>query len=174
MKDKGTVYFFTGLSGAGKTTLGGLLYQKLKSVKPNVIWLDGDVMRKVFFDNLGYTAEERKKGAFRGFKICQFIADQGIDVVMCSISMYQDVRDWNRENIDNYIEIYIKVQKETLLKRNQKGLYTGGKNVVGVDLPFEEPQNPDIIIQNDGEHSPEEIIEELVKKLEENGSIGAV
>ena len=171
MDGKGTVYFFTGLSGAGKTTLGGQFYEYLKKMKPNVIWLDGDAMRKVFFDNLGYTAEERKRGAYRGFKICQFIADQGIDVVMCSISMYHEIREWNRSNIDNYIEIYVKVKKETLLKRNQKGLYTNGKNVVGVDLPFEEPMNPDVVIQNDGELSPEKIVEDLVKRLEENSLI---
>lgn len=94
------------------------------------------------------------------------MADQGLYVVSCSISMYQDVRDWNRENIQNYKEIYIKVKWDTLLKRNQKGLYSPGqKNVVGVDLPYDEPENPDIVIQNDGEQTPEEIVDFLERTL---------
>jgi len=80
------------------------------------------------------------------------LAEQGIDVVCCSIAMYSDVREWNREHISNYREIYLKVRRETLLHRNQKGLYTSGKAVVGVSLPFDEPQSPDIVIQNDGFH----------------------
>ena len=75
--------------------------------------------------------------------------------------MYSAVRDWNRKNIENYKEIYIKVSRETLQRRNQKGLYTGGKNVVGVDLPFDEPKTPDIILHNDGSQTPEEIVARL-------------
>ncbi len=165
MDEKGTVYFFTGLSGAGKTTLGGLFYKHLKTTKPNVVCLDGDGIRPVFMEDLGYTSEERRKGAARIFRVCKLLSDQGIDVVCCSISMYQEVRDWNRSNIKNYKEIYVRVEKETLLKRNQKGLYTSGKNVVGVDLPFEEPEYPDLIVQNDGEETPEEIVQRLENLL---------
>jgi adenylylsulfate kinase len=90
------------------------------------------------------------------------LSDQGMDVVVCSISMYDEVRDWNRENIENYHEIYIKPAWETLLQRNQKGLYSGKeKNVVGVDLPYDEPKHPDIVIQNDGRETPEEIVTHL-------------
>ena len=93
------------------------------------------------------------------------LSDQGLDVVCCSISMYGEVRKWNRENIENYIEIYIKVTKETLIRRNQKGLYTGGKNVVGVDIPFDEPKTPDITIENDGAETPESIVRYLEQAL---------
>lgn len=93
------------------------------------------------------------------------LAEQGIDVVVCSICMYSAVRDWNRANIAHYHEIYVKVKRETLLKRNQKGLYTSGKNVVGVDLPFDEPQTPDLTLQNDGEESPQAIVEQLERSL---------
>ena len=101
------------------------------------------------------------KAAWRAFRVCRMLSDQGIDVVCCSISMYSQVREWNREHIEQYKEIYIKVKRETLLRRNQKGLYTGGKNVVGVDLPFDEPKHPDIIIENDGEEAPESIVSRL-------------
>lgn len=164
--EKGTVYFFTGLSGAGKTTIGGLFYQRLKARKPNVVLLDGDQLRPMYALNIGYTDEERKEGAFRNFRLCNLLAEQGIDVVLCSISMYRDVRLWNREHIENYKEIYIKVSRETLFRRDQKGLYsTGAKNVVGIDLPFEEPQKATVVIPNDGDSDPLSIVEQLEKTL---------
>ena len=163
--EKGTVYFFTGLSGAGKTTIGGLFYRRLKERKPNVVWLDGDQLRPVFCEDMGYTDADRLKAAWRAFRVCRMLTSQGIDVVICSISMYSQVREWNRSNIERYREIYIKVKRETLLRRNQKGLYTSGENVVGVDLPFDEPQNPDVVAQNDGERTPEEIVFDLERQF---------
>lgn len=165
MSNKGTVYFFTGLSGAGKTTLGGLFHSHLKARKPNVVWLDGDQYRPVFTEDVGYTQEDRLRGAKRVFRVCKMLSDQGIDVVCCSISMYSEVREWNRANIENYKEVYIKVKKETLLKRNQKGLYTSGKNVVGVDIPFDEPKFSDVVVENDGLETPETIVARLEKEF---------
>lgn len=162
---KGTVYFFTGLSGAGKTTIGGLFHERLKTTKPNVVMLDGDSLRSVFCEDTGYSHEDRLKRAWRIFRVCKMLADQGIDVVCCSIAMFQQVRQWNRQNIEHYKEIYIKVSKETLMRRNQKGLYTTGKDVVGISLPFDEPESPDIVIENEGDQSPEEIVEGLERTL---------
>lgn len=160
---KGTVYFFTGLSGAGKTTIGGLLYRRMKARKNDVVLLDGDQLRRLSFNKQsGYTTEERRRGAFYNFEMCNMLADQGIDVVLCSISMYNDCRAWARENIENYREIYIKASWETLHRRDQKGLYSSGvKNVVGVDLLCEEPKCPDIVIENDGQELPESIVGRL-------------
>ncbi len=161
MSQQGTVYFFTGLSGAGKTTLGGLFHQRLKAAKPNVVLLDGDEIRGAFGEDVGYTQEERLRWAQRIFRVCRLLSGQGIDVVVCSIAMYGSVRQWNRANIPNYKEIYVKASRDTLLQRNQKGLYTAGKNVVGIDLPFEEPQTPDIVLPNDGDRTPLELVEQL-------------
>lgn len=166
MDNPGTVYFFTGLSGAGKTTVGGLFYRRLKERKPNVVVLDGDQIRPVFGEDTGYGFEERRHLAERAFRVCKMLAEQGIDVVCCSISMFHSVRKWNRENIPNYREIYIRVKGETLLARNKKGLYTNGKNVIGVDLPFEEPTSPDLIVQNDGDCTPLELVKQIEKSLQ--------
>lgn len=168
MDNKGTVYFFTGLSGAGKTTIGGLFHKRLKATKPNVVILDGDDIRPVFCEDSGYTNEDRLKRAGRIFRVCRMLSEQGIDVVCCSIAMFEQTRVWNRENIANYKEIYIRVKKETLLTRNQKNLYTTGKNVVGIDLPFDEPKTPDLVVDNDGEKTPLEIVELIEKELYPN------
>lgn len=165
MERKGTVYFFTGLSGAGKTTLGGLFHRRLKAREANVVLLDGDSIRLVYNEDISYTEESRRKGAGRTFRVAKMLSDQGIDVVVCSICMYSDLRSWNRENIDHYREIYIKVDREVLLARNQKGLYTAGKNVVGVDIPFDEPRHPDYIIENNGQETPEAIVSRLEEAL---------
>lgn len=165
MDKKGTVYFFTGLSGAGKTTLGGLFHRRLKAREANVVLLDGDSIRLVYNEDISYTEESRRKGAGRTFRVAKMLSDQGIDVVVCSICMYSAVRDWNRENIENYREIYIKVDRDVLLRRNQKGLYTSGKDVVGVDIPFDEPKRPDYVIENNGQETPEAIVSRLEEAL---------
>ena len=168
MSEKGTVYFFTGLAGAGKTTIGGLFYRRMKARRNDVVLLDGDQLRRLsLIKTSDYSTEKRKQGAFYNFEMCKMLADQGIDVVLCSISMYSDCRAWAREHIENYKEIYIKAARETLYRRDQKGLYrSGAKNVVGVDLPCEEPEHPDIVIQNDGQETPEEIVVRLEEKFE--------
>jgi len=159
--ETGTVYFFTGLAGEGKTTLGGLFYRRLKARKPNVFCMDGDAMDGVF-ERTGYSTAARQKDARAQFRLCQALSEQGIDVVMCSISMYNEIRDWNRANIDNYKEIYIKVTRDTLYRRDQKKLYSSGaKEVVGVDLPWDEPKCPDALVENDGQETPEELVDRL-------------
>lgn len=162
---QGTVYFFTGLAGAGKTTIGGLFYERLKAKKPDAVLLDGDVLRREG-GLKDYTYEGRLKGAWNLFALCRDLAAQGKDVVCCSISMYTAVRQWNRENIPHYKEIYIKVTRETLYQRDQKGLYSSGApNVVGVDIPAEEPETPDVVVQNDGDETPAQIILRLTERF---------
>jgi len=186
----GTVYFFTGLAGAGKTTIGGLFYRRLRAKKANVFCMDGDAMDGVF-KRTGYSTAARLKDAKQQFYLCRALAQQGIDVVMCSISMYDEIREWNRANIEHYIdvvmcsismydeirdwnraniehykEIYIKVTQETLYRRDQKQLYSSGaKEVVGVDLPYDEPKTPDVVVENDGQETPEAIVTRLEKQF---------
>ncbi len=155
------VYWITGLSGAGKTTIGKLVYEKLKEEYSNTVFLDGDVLREVFGGDLGYGKEERKQCAMRYSRLCAMLQRQDINVVCCTISMFHSVREWNRGHIHNYREIYIKASWETLQKRDQKGLYSGAKAgkedlVVGIHMEFEKPQCPDLVLLNDGQKSPEE------------------
>ena len=122
------VYWITGLSGAGKTTIGKIFYEKLRKKRPNTVFLDGDAMRKVFGDDLGYAREERIKCAMRYARLCDMLQKQEMNVVCCTISMFDCVRDWNREHIKGYREIFVKASMETLFQRDQKGLYSGKGN----------------------------------------------
>lgn len=162
----GTVYWITGLSGAGKTTIGKMLYAKIKEEYSNTVFLDGDMLRKVFGDDLGYSEEDRRKCAMRYSRLCAMLQEQGMNVVCCTISMFNSVREWNRQNIRNYKEIYLKVSMDTLRRRDQKGLYSGiteekQKEVVGIHMDIEEPECPDLILENDGEKTPEEQVEKI-------------
>lgn len=163
-----TVYWITGLSGAGKTTIGKLFYLKLKHDFSNTVFLDGDILREVFGSDLGYTESERRKCAMRYSRLCDMLQKQGLNVVCCTISMFDAVREWNREHISNYKEIYIKVSVDTLFKRDQKGLYSGNtsekeKEVTGIQIPFEEPQSPDLVLENNGDRTPEEQVERMAE-----------
>lgn len=166
----GRLYWITGLSGAGKTTIGSLLYRHLKGKYPNTVIFDGDALRQAFGNDLGYSKEERFQCAMRYSRLCRLLVEQGIHVVCCTISMFDQVREWNRRNIENYSEIYIEVPLPVLEKRNQKNLYQDVKdgkqeNVVGMDLELQLPRNPDIRLLNDGTKTPEEMGRVLIEEL---------
>lgn len=160
------VYWLTGLSGAGKTTIGRLLYEKLKAAGEAVVFLDGDELRQVFGDDLGFAEADRRRSAMRNARLCVLLAKQGITVVCCTISMFDSVRNWNRENIPGYFEVYVKVTMDTLRQRDQKGLYSREKqDVAGVHFSVEEPKNPDLILENDGQRTPEEQVKLLTQSI---------
>lgn len=166
----GRVYWLTGLSGAGKTTLGSGFFHHLKTIKPNVVYLDGDVLREVFGGTRGHTPEERKALAMSYSRLCKMLAEQGIDVVCATISLFHEVHDWNRTNLPSYTEVYIKVPIEVLIQRDQKQLYSRAlrgevEHVMGIDVAIEEPREPDIIIENSGTRPPEKVLEELISRL---------
>ena len=163
-----TVFWITGLSGPGKTTIGKRLYMRLRERGFPVVMLDGDSMRAVFGDVFGYSEDERRKCAMCYSRLCKMLAEQGITVVCCTISMFDSVRSWNRENISDYVEVYIKTSLKTLIKRDQKGLYSGlqegaSSNVPGMDMRFEEPKMPDVVIDNDGNISIDECVDYILK-----------
>lgn len=167
---EGRLYWITGLSGAGKTTIGTLLYKNLRKRYPNTVIFDGDALRQAFGNDLGYSKEERFQCAMRYARLCKLLVEQGIHVICCTISMSDEVREWNRKHIDNYSEIYIEVPISVLKERNQKNLYQDVKdgkqeNVVGMDLELELPKNPDIKLVNDGTKTPEEMCGVLMGEL---------
>lgn len=168
MNKKGVLYWITGLSGAGKTTIGNRLYYELKRENDNVILLDGDILKKIVDEKSGYSDMDRRKRAIKYAMICKMLTDQGMIVICCTIAMYDEVREWNRKNNKGYVEVFLNVPIEVLIKRDQKGMYTQyqkGKlnNIVGVDMQVELPKNPDIILENDGSISVKECVERILK-----------
>ena len=162
----GAVYWITGHSGAGKTTIGKVFYAKMKERYPNTVFLDGDTLRSVFGECFGYSLDERRKCAMCYARLCAMLQEQDMNVICCTISMFDSVRKWNREHIANYKEIYVKVSMETLQARDQKGLYSGHtmekqKEVTGIHLEAELPKHPDLVLENDGTDTPREQAEKI-------------
>ncbi len=150
------VIWFIGLSGSGKTTVGKIFYKILKKKKRNTIWLDGDMVRKIYNDKLGFTKKDREINAERLSRLSKFLSDQNINVVGSVLSNFPKWQKWNKKNIKNYKQVYIKVSLDNLLKRDKKNLYEKAikkkrKNVVGIDIKFYEPFNSDLIIDNNVE-----------------------
>lgn len=160
--EQGTLYWLTGLSGAGKTTIGEELVRLLRIEKDNVVFLDGDALRQIFSDHQSFSSLARRKLAMQYAQLCKMLTDQGLDVVCATICMFEECRAWNRDHIPHYREIYIRVPLNVLKERDSKNIYSRAfkgelRNVMGVDIPFEEPQHPDIVLDNDGTKHPKEL-----------------
>lgn len=145
----GTVYWITGLSGSGKTTLGRRLARRLKRENVGTLFLDGDVLRNAMGRDLGYALADRRKAAMRIARLCRVYSDQGLDVVASTISLFHDVHRFCRRNIPGYVEIYLDVSIDELLRRDPRGLYSRAlagelNDVVGVDLPMEAPETAEV------------------------------
>ena len=160
---KGTLYWVTGLSGAGKTTIGTRLYYQMKQKEDNIVLLDGDILKQIAGKDLGYEREARIERGYRYSNLCKVLTDQSIHVIICTIAMYDEIRDWNRKNIENYVEVFLDVDMETLRKRNRKGLYSANNNVAGINVEVEFPKTPDIVIVNDGTGSLEEDVRKILE-----------
>jgi len=148
------VVWIIGLSGTGKTTLAGQVVKRVRQLNRKVVLLDGDVIRTLFRNDVDHTMDGRRRNAERLSVLSKFLADQDIHVVAAVLSIFPEWRRWNRENIRDYSEVYIKASMETLLRRDIKNLYARAvrgeiANVVGVDIPFPEPENPELVIEND-------------------------
>ncbi len=153
----GILYWITGLSGSGKTTIGQALHDKLSENNGNIVFLDGDDMKLVFESthDIDYSADARRQRALKYSKLCSLLVSQGLIVVCSTISMFDEVRELNRKSNTNYVEIFLRVKLETLKQRDQKGLYTKlsrgeAVSLAGFNVEAEFPKNPDIIIENDG------------------------
>jgi adenylylsulfate kinase len=150
------IIWLTGLSASGKTSIGTELVRLWKAETPNVVFMDGDEVRRVLEWKDGtddYTRDVRHRIAWRYSDMCAWLDSQDINVVCSGICFFDDVRKRNRETFSSYFEAYIDVPMEILRKRDNKNLYARAfkgeiKNVVGVDLMLEPPTAPDMVIDN--------------------------
>ena len=138
------VLWITGLSGSGKTTLAKEVYRILKSRNLPVILFDGDELREIFKSKSiqNYSREERMDFAMKYSKLCLQVSKQGLIVIIATISLFKKIHDWNRDNIPNYFEVFLKVPLDELKRRDVKGIYKSfdkGEltDVAGLDLKIE-------------------------------------
>lgn len=152
------VVWLIGLSGSGKTTLGQEVARQWRLREPNTVLLDGDEIRQVFAHDRSedaYTVEGRRKNAERLVALCELLDKQGIHVVCCILSLFPDMRAANKQRFSRYFEVFLDAPMHVLQARDAKGLYAAAhagktRNVVGLDIPFEKPENPDLVINTSG------------------------
>lgn len=162
--------WFTGLSGAGKSTLSALVAEALRKRGEKVEVLDGDEVRTNLSAGLSFSKEDRDINVKRIGYVCKLLTRNGVWAVSAAISPYRDIRDFNRAQIGQFIEIYVECSIEELARRDVKGLYKKAlageiKNFTGVSDPYEPPQNPEITV-NSGTEKVEESLNKILAYLE--------
>jgi adenylylsulfate kinase len=167
------IIWFTGISGAGKTTLSLLLKKELEKKCGHVEFIDGDVVRDFFENDLGYSRKERILNVKRIAFAAMLVAKNGTNVIVANIAPYYEVRDFIRKHIPDYIQIYLKVSTDEVIKRDVKGhykKYNEGKinNLIGVDDNYDIPRNPDLTVDTELE-SESDSLKKILKFLENMG-----
>jgi len=167
------IIWITGISGAGKTTVSQVLHKHYVDRANNVVLLDGDQLRTVFGEkgrSDGYSRSDRLSLALKYSRLCKLLSNQNVDVIIATISMFKEVYAWNRENLKNYFEVYLKVPQEVVIDRDAKGLYKkylSGRstNVAGFDLAVDEPPQPTLVINNFGKNGPKETASKIIETI---------
>lgn len=167
------IVWITGISGAGKTTLGKQLVSEFRKLGRNTIFLDGDELRSILKSentSIHYDRTTRIELALKYSKLCAVLSKQGMDVVIATISMYREVFEWNSENLSDYYEIFLDVPKNIVIDRDAKGIYadyqTGKiKDVAGFDLKVDLPKDPTLVIKNYGRIDPAYAVSQILEVL---------
>ena len=164
-KNKGILFWITGLSGSGKTAIAKKIYKKISHLYGPTIEISGDDFIKIFRLNK-YTKKARIEYLLKYLHFCKLITNQKINLIFNLIGMYNRARRWNRKNIDNYVEIYIKADIHKIIKLKRKATYLKNKkNIVGLDIRPEFPKKPNIVIKNDFNKSTDKLAKELLSKI---------
>jgi len=172
---QGFTLWFTGLSGAGKSTICAIIEKRLREAGAKIEVLDGDVVRENLSKGLGFSKEDRDINIRRIGFVCELLARNGVIAMVAAISPYRAVREEIRSRIANFVEVYVECPLEVVTGRDVKGLYKKAiageiPQFTGVSDPYEPPLDPEVVVHSDRE-SPEESAERVWAKLEELGLI---
>lgn len=167
---KGFVVWLTGLPGAGKSTLARLLAVELRQLGLAVAILDGDEVRQHLTKDLGFTKEDRIENVRRIAYVAKLLARIGGVVIVAAIAPYATAREAARAEIGNFIEVFVRCPLEVCVKRDVKGLYAKAyrgeiSHMTGISAPYEEPVNPEVIVDTDRE-LPEQSLKKLLHQLQ--------
>ncbi len=170
---KGITLWFTGLSGAGKTTVTKIVANILSEKGLSVERLDGDTVRESLTADLGFSKEDRNTNNLRITFVAKLLTRNGVICLVSAISPYIEARSYAKKEIEEFLEVYVKCPVEVCEERDVKGMYKLAregkiKNFTGISDPYEEPVNPDITLNTDKE-SPSESAGKIILKLEELG-----
>jgi len=173
------VIWLTGLSGTGKSTLCAALYSRLKPRCPALVRLDGDEVRAAFGGDLGYAEADRYRHISRIQRVAKMLSDQGLDVMVAALYAHPDLLAWNRANLPGYFEVYLKADVDFLIGREVKALYSRARrgdiaDVVGVDIPWHTPQNPDLVVDAATAPAPELLARQVLDALPATASLKQV
>lgn len=170
MEQKGFTVWFTGLPSSGKSSIADEVAQKLRKRGLKVERLDGDVVRQKLTKDLGFSEEDRNENIERVTFVATLLTRNGVAVVASFISPYRKMRAHSREEIGNFVEVYVRCPLHICMERDRKGLYKKAiageiRDFTGISHPYEEPENPEIILETD-KKSVKESAEEVIKLLE--------
>jgi adenylyl-sulfate kinase len=170
----GFTIWFTGLSGAGKSTISQLVAEELRRRGLRVEVLDGDVVRTHLSKGLGFSKEDRDINIRRIGWVCQVLSRNGVVAIGAAISPYREIRDEIRCKIERFVEVYVECSIEKLTERDVKGLYKKAlsgeiKNFTGVSDPYEPPLHPEVVCYTDGRETPQQSAAKVLAKLESLG-----
>ena len=159
---KGFTLWLTGLSGAGKSTLAVQVAKELRQRGLNVEILDGDEVRTNLSQGLGFSKEDRDTNIKRIGYVCKLLTRNGVVAISAAISPYREVRDYNRQQIGDFIEIYVQCSIEALARRDVKGLYKKAlageiQHFTGISDPYEPPERPEITVDTERQREPESL-----------------
>jgi adenylyl-sulfate kinase len=170
----GFVIWLTGMSGAGKSTVSGILAERLRERGHRVEVLDGDVVRTHLSAGLGYSKEDRDTNVRRIGWVCELLARNDVVAIAAVISPYRDVRDEIRTRIGRFVEVHMEAPLEVLARRDVKGLYRRAEkgeipSFTGLADPYEPPLNPDVTCHSDGRETPEQSAEKIIERARSLG-----
>ncbi|MGF1471431.1 MAG: adenylyl-sulfate kinase [Rubrobacteraceae bacterium] len=170
VESRGFTLWFTGLSGAGKTTIADIVERKLRERDRRVEVLDGDIVRTNLSRGLGFSREDRIVNVLRIGFVANLLTRNGVGVIVSAISPYKEARDQVRRRIVDFVEVFVDAPLEVCAERDVKGLYKKAfageiKEFTGVSDPYEAPAAPDLVLKT-AEETPEESARRVIDKLE--------